>query len=298
VRAGGFVGGDETDGLGAELAGLIVLHPEVPDAASLIALVDDLSPATLAGAIVRLRPGDVSGADCAAIVERARDGDPRALEQVETLRGMPIDAKTLALMAVVLRDPVATAARLRLALRAWLEPYRSVEERVSRAITRDVAARRAEQEVAPSDAVERATGGIRLVADASVRRVVLAPSYFARPYNYVFSGDDWRLFCYPVSEDAVEERDVLAPPAATVMLYHALSDRSRLRVLRLLATRDMYLTEIAQQLELSKPTVSHHMAQLRAAGLVTFTEEAGLTYYSLRRDRLEQVGSDLKRYLS
>ena len=62
--------------------------------------------------------------------------------------------------------------------------------------------------------------------------------------------------------------------------------------------RDWYLTEIAERLELSKPTIKHHLAQLRAAGLVTLTEEGGLSYYSLRRDRLKDASADLVRYLS
>ena len=40
------------------------------------------------------------------------------------------------------------------------------------------------------------------------------------------------------------------------------------------------------------------MAQLRAAGLVTLTEEGSLTYYSLRRDRLDEVGVDLRRFIT
>jgi DNA-binding transcriptional ArsR family regulator len=50
-------------------------------------------------------------------------------------------------------------------------------------------------------------------------------------------------------------------------------------------------------MELSKPTVKHHMAQLRAAGLVILTEEGSLTYYSLRREGVEAVGTDLRRFI-
>ena len=56
-------------------------------------------------------------------------------------------------------------------------------------------------------------------------------------------------------------------------------------------------TEIASQLELSKPTIKHHLALLRAAALVTVTEEGGLTYYSLRRPRLDDASVELKRFL-
>ena len=68
-----------------------------------------------------------------------------------------------------------------------------------------------------------------------VRRVILAPSYFARPYNFVLGGDDWRLFGYPIADDALDAGDPLAPPAAVVRLHRALGDETRLRILRLLA---------------------------------------------------------------
>jgi DNA-binding transcriptional ArsR family regulator len=130
-----------------------------------------------------------------------------------------------------------------------------------------------------------------------VTRVILAPSYFARPYNFLLGADDWRLYGYPIADAALDSADPLAPPPQVVRLHRALGDDTRLRILRLLRDRDLYLTEIAQLLELSKPTIKHHLAQLRSAGLVTVTEEAGLTYYSLRRDRLDAASSDLKRFL-
>ena len=40
------------------------------------------------------------------------------------------------------------------------------------------------------------------------------------------------------------------------------------------------------------------LPKLRAAGLVTLTEEGGLSYYSLRRERLDDASSELKRYLA
>ena len=62
-------------------------------------------------------------------------------------------------------------------------------------------------------------------------------------------------------------------------------------------SEDLYLTEIAQQLELSKPTIKHHLTQLRVAGLLTVVESGAVVYYSLRRDRLDDASHDLKRFL-
>ena len=60
------------------------------------------------------------------------------------------------------------------------------------------------------------------------------PSYFARPYNYVFGGRDWHMFAYPLAETALDG-DAGAVPAASVRLFKALGDESRLRILALLA---------------------------------------------------------------
>ena len=126
----------------------------------------------------------------------------------------------------------------------------------------------------------------------------LAPSYFSRPYNYLLAGDDWRFFGYPVADDALEPDDRLAPPPAVLRLHRALGDETRLRILKLLADRDLYLTEIAQQLELSKPTIKHHLAMLRAAGLVTVVEGGNVMYYTLRRSRIEDASAELGRFLA
>ena len=91
--------------------------------------------------------------------------------------------------------------------------------------------------------------------------------------------------------------DAFAPPPAVVRLHRALGDETRLRILKLLAGKDLYLTEIAQQLDLSKPTIKHHLALLRAAGLVTVVEAGNVVYYSLRRDRIEGASTDLARFL-
>lgn len=151
--------------------------------------------------------------------------------------------------------------------------------------------------LAPFEFIERTSGGVRWAPDANLRRVVMAPSYFARPYNMLFAGEGWRMLCYPIA-DAALEGEASVVPASTIRLFRALGDESRLRILRHLADGDLYLTEIAERMSLSKPTVAHHLAQLRAAGLVTISETGGLTYYSLRRDRLAQVDEGLRRYLS
>ncbi len=197
----------------------------------------------------------------------------------------------------LLDDPTAELRAMRRVVRAWAERFASIEARVAAMEQRDVDGRRADLGRLPlGEFVERATGGVRWTQKAGTRRLFLSPSYFTRPYNYVFGGSDWHMFAYPLADGALGAEAAMVP-AASIRLFKALGDESRLRILRLLASGDLYLTEIAERMGLSKPTVSHHLALLRAAGLVTITEAGSLTYYSLRRDRILSAGVELAQFL-
>jgi DNA-binding transcriptional ArsR family regulator len=82
-------------------------------------------------------------------------------------------------------------------------------------------------------------------------------------------------------------------------LTHALSDESRLRMLRFLANGPATMTEVARFAGLSQPTVHHHLVQLRAAGLVRihFTLSSP-TRYSLRPHALDVLAQQLGAYLT
>ncbi len=195
-------------------------------------------------------------------------------------------------------DADASMRQLRQLGHAWLAAFEPIEARIGRIHANDIATRKADIANLPADqAIEAITGGIRILPEPRVRRMLLAPSVFMRPFNYVHQHADWRLICYPVSDEVIET-DSGQPSGAMVRLFRALGDPTRLQVLRLLTERDWYLTELATKLELSKPTMKHHLALLRAAGLVTVIQEGALTYYRIRRERLSEGGSELRRYLA
>lgn len=244
-------------------------------------------------------------------LDARHDGDPAAVQRAvelgkrvvsgerglldEALAAWPADSCEAA--EPLLRDPEGYLRATRRVLLAWQERFEPIEARIARFEQRDADSRRADFGRLPfSDFIEQATGGVKWVPQAGIERVQLAPTYFGRPYNWVFGGRDWHLYCYPIADSALD-LDRGSAPASLVRLHRALGDDSRLRILRLLADGDLYLTEIAERMGLSKPTVSHHLAQLRASGLVSTTESGTLMYYSLRRERLAGVGPDLIAFL-
>ena len=230
----------------------------------------------------------------ASLIARVVDGDADALGELEPSLAEYRRNSVREFLAEV--EP--SIKQMRQSLGAWLVPFAAAEDRIGRLMLADVASRAtANIGQSPEAVIERTTGGLRFMPEPHIRRVILAPSFFGRPYNYIYQGSDWRLFCYPVSDDILETADGVTPPPSMVRLYRALGDPTRMRVLKLLVGRDWYLTELATQLELTKPTMKHHLAILRSAGLVTVTEEGALTYYSLRRERLDEAGLELRHYL-
>ncbi len=109
---------------------MVLAHPQVRDAASLVAAVEAMPPHEVARALLN-RTHDAPEPGLEADVERALGGDREAIAAVEARMTSLGEGHALAPLRAILRDPVGTTERLHLALRAWLEPFQSVEERVS-----------------------------------------------------------------------------------------------------------------------------------------------------------------------
>jgi DNA-binding transcriptional ArsR family regulator len=270
---------------------LLIDKPEVRTAADFVDLLAASEPRDVIRPIFEDHHHDQ---DVDELVQRAIDGDQSVFDTLaERLPEWNREGRL-----AILRDPTTARERMVTVLRAWLERYAEIEPRIREIIERDFDGRAGDREtLAPADLIEATTGGIRWLPESGVRRVILSPSYFSRPYNFLMSGGDWRFFGYPVADSALDPTDILAAPQSVVRLHRALGDATRLKILKLLASRDLYLTEIAQQLDLSKPTIKHHLAQLRSAGLVTLTESGTVLYYSLRRNRLDDASAEIKRFL-
>ncbi len=70
----------------------------------------------------------------------------------------------------------------------------------------------------------------------------------------------------------------------TLCLFKTLADETRLKIIRSLSEKDLYVELLAERLQLSPATISFHMKKLMAAGLVDARREQYYTVYSLRRD--------------
>jgi len=124
----------------------------------------------------------------------------------------------------------------------------------------------------------------------NVRAAIFVPSRFAPPgFLAPISGEDTVLVPFdpdrlPVpSTRAVAMRARMPTPRDPALVFRALGDATRYTIAGLIAREPMTSAELARRLEISKPTMAHHLRALRAAGLVM--EETRGTRIVLALDR-------------
>ncbi|NTU70784.1 MAG: winged helix-turn-helix transcriptional regulator [Coriobacteriia bacterium] len=90
-------------------------------------------------------------------------------------------------------------------------------------------------------------------------------------------------------------------------VFKALASEHRRKILRMLseaspeagktccAADEVCACKLTERLGLAPSTISHHMSVLRKAGLVDARKDGLWTYYTLRRDVLDEAAMELKR---
>ena len=184
---------------------------------------------------------------------------------------------------------------LELLPRWYDEVFARVAAEALPALEQDAAAKRELiRDRSPEEAVELVTSGVQYTAPRDVRKIVLFPTYWLRPWVLFTDHKDVRIFCYSVGEPVVPA-DVPGP-AQLARIFKALGDEGRLKLLKRLSEGPMGLADAAGLLGVAKSTAHHHMAVLRQAGFV-FVRDEDENMYSLRSDLLPQAGALLDAYL-
>jgi ArsR family transcriptional regulator len=104
--------------------------------------------------------------------------------------------------------------------------------------------------------------------------------------------DDLLACCSPMTSGVLETRTAERLARA----FKALGDPSRVRLLSLIAAGpggEACICDLTQPLELSQPTVSHHMKLLVGAGLVTREQRGRWAYYRVAEPTLTALAGAL-----
>lgn len=74
-----------------------------------------------------------------------------------------------------------------------------------------------------------------------------------------------------------------------VCVFKALSDENRIRILKMLHSGEKCACKLLEELNISQPTLSHHMKILCDAGIVVGRKEGKWTHYSICYEGLQKT---------
>jgi DNA-binding transcriptional ArsR family regulator len=190
------------------------------------------------------------------------------------------------------------------ALRAYHEVFFAEEERrIAPALQKALArAQDLAEKLALPDLLEELSQGLRFTELPEIAQLMLAPSFWITPLMLFGKVNTeravWLFGARPEDASLVPGEAV---PEAMLRALKALSDPTRLRILRYLAEEPLTPAELARRLRLRAPTVTHHLKTLRLAGLVqlTLTMEKGkeANHYATRREAVRTACAALKGFL-
>lgn len=188
----------------------------------------------------------------------------------------------------------------RAAMREFYEVFFREEERriapdVDRGLTH---AQELATRLTPAELFEELSQGIRTEEFLGKASLVLVPCYWCSPrivYSELAAEREIVLFgCRPPEASLIPGDAV---PARLLLALQALSDPTRLSILRTIMGGPLTQADIARRLRLRPPTISHHLKSLRIAGLVAYVGPTAETRYGARLQQVEETCRALKAFL-
>ncbi|HSB66371.1 MAG TPA: winged helix-turn-helix domain-containing protein [Anaerolineales bacterium] len=142
--------------------------------------------------------------------------------------------------------------------------------------------------------------GVKIATMEEAEEVTFVPSYWTTPlvmYDCVIK-DRWVvLFGARPPQAALVPGDLV--PDALLRSLKALSDPTRLLILRYLSDQPLTPSQLARKLRLRPPTVIHHLNTLRLAGLVYVTlEEQEEKRYMVRAPAIAETFAVLNNFMN
>jgi DNA-binding transcriptional ArsR family regulator len=207
----------------------------------------------------------------------------------EMHKGESINAEAFEILLDWWVDREAAGERLLTALRAYYEVFFAEEENRIRPALQDGLKRAQElaERLPVQDLLEELSQGIIIEDGFKTPNLVLAPSFWGSPL-LIF---DQMLEASLVPGEAV--------PDALLRGLKALSDSTRLRILRYLSKEALTPSQLSRRLRLRSSTVVHHLDVLRLATLVQFRigEHGKDRRYAVRPEALTSLLNSLEVFL-
>ncbi len=134
--------------------------------------------------------------------------------------------------------------------------------------------------------------------EITTKELIIAPAYWTTPLVVLDRiSPDQMIFLFgarPASMSALPGELV---PEGLLRALKALADPTRLKILYYISQEDVTPSELARRLHLRAPTVTHHLNDLRLAGLVNLTFRGQEKLYRSRVEAIQSTFTTLDNFL-
>jgi DNA-binding transcriptional ArsR family regulator len=131
--------------------------------------------------------------------------------------------------------------------------------------------------------------------------VILVPAYWITPLlinaEIQNEGKTTFIFLFGVRPANMAIIPGELVPDGLLRTLKALADPTRLKIMYYLSQDKLTPSELARRLNLRPPTVTHHLSELRLAGLVNLTIKGQEKHYTARREALPAAFNNLETFL-
>ena len=143
--------------------------------------------------------------------------------------------------------------------------------------------------------------GVRMTDFSDRDEVILVPAYWITPLllhaEIEKDGRKTYIFMFGVRPDSMSIIPGEVVPDGLLRALKALADSTRLKIMNYLSGEELSPSELARRLHLRAPTVTHHLNELRLAGLVNLTIHGQEKHYTARREALPAMLKNLESFL-
>lgn len=153
------------------------------------------------------------------------------------------------------------------------------------------------QRLSVPDLIVELSQGLHL-DELKVKELIIIPAFWTTPLVVVDEiNEDLGIFLFgarPATMSAIPGELV---PDGLLRALKALADPTRLKIIHFLTHEELTPSELSRRLSLRAPTVTHHLSELRLAGLVNLTMRGQEKLYSSRLEAIAEAFGNLQEFL-
>jgi DNA-binding transcriptional ArsR family regulator len=153
------------------------------------------------------------------------------------------------------------------------------------------------QRVSVTELIAELSQGVQYTEELG-EQLIIVPTYWMTPLVHLDTlGPGQKIFLFGARPSTMSAIPGELVPDGLLIALKALADPTRLKILRYLSQEELTPSELSRRLNLRAPTVTHHLKELRLAGLINVTLHGQEKLYRARLGALDSIHTNLKGFL-